>query len=893
MAQFPAEITLKLQASAAYQELNKFEKRLEQVSKKAIFGGGKSKQQQALERQAKLQENIIRGAEARVQGEKSLLREKVRNTVELNKQLKASQEIARIASQRAKGLSQYASPIGPQPDRLGDKRRAQQQQRLKLAAQAVFQTKLELQLATKIKAVETYVTKEQQKQIRAQQSLAKQKERALAATERESRAIERQTKQKRANRLQGLQLGVGFPLLFGGGVGSVAGGALGALTDTGGGFGGQILFSALGQQIDNFIQKLSGLADSLDSAENILDGLADAGLRVSKELKSTVQTLEDQGKFLQAYQVALGELERRFGPNAVQQLSNYDAANEALQEQISELSASLQRELLPALTLVTQGVAGLLSLIEQSGGILKFLAGIVPGGQGIVNAIGIGNEAARRVTESPTNAFGFQDNTGPAAAAAKEREAAEKRSADLVRQINQNQKEISRAREAAARKELKHNQEILKLATQRANIEAKRITDELRLQAAQRAFELERVQAAAAAESRGDAAQVQMLEDAFDIIKAGKPVLGETQSRENIQNLFKNLQALLFAEVDRQAVELQSTLIQGGIPNADSVAGNFKQVRKEAITEELSKRIRNFETVEDQFIKRINLLNDETKILNTVNEVEQTRLKRIQAQNKAREEARKAGLDPDSGTGKAFVDATLKNFDAANKKVDEFDDRLKTLARDIGSVVAQALETALVDTITAAIQGADDLNEKLQALASNLLTTIGQLVFRAGIGMIGDANQGNILGQLFGTRAGGGPVNQDTPYIVGEKGPELFIPGKSGTIASNDAFSDAAAAMTGTSQAFADSGEAMAMATATRSANTAAAAEASAMQTAETYFANGKSTISFDTYRVGEMDVVTREDAIKIGMQSAKKAEANVYKGLRNMPAVRGRTGVK
>ena len=757
----------------------------------------------------------------------------------------------------------------------------------------MFQTKLELQLATKIKAVETYVTKEQQKQIRAQQSLAKQKERALAATERESRAIERQTKQKRANRLQGLQLGVGFPLLFGGGVGSVAGGALGALTDTGGGFGGQILFSALGQQIDNFIQKLSGLADSLDSAENILDGLADAGLRVSKELKSTVQTLEDQGKFLQAYQVALGELESRFGPNAVQQLSNYDAANEALQEQISELSASLQRELLPALTLVTQGVAGLLSLIEQSGGVLKFLAGIVPGGQGIVNAIGIGNEAARRVTESPTNAFGFQDNTGPAAAAAKEREAAEKRSADLVRQINQNQKEISRAREAAARKELKHNQEILKLATQRANIEAKRITDELRLQAAQRAFELERVQAAAAAESRGDAAQVQMLEDAFDIIKAGKPVLGETQSRENIQNLFKNLQALLFAEVDRQAVELQSTLIQGGIPNADSVAGNFKQVRKEAITEELSKRIRNFETVEDQFIKRINLLNDETKILNTVNEVEQTRLKRIQAQNKAREEARKAGLDPDSGTGKAFVDATLKNFDAANKKVDEFDDRLKTLARDIGSVVAQALETALVDTITAAIQGADDLNEKLQALASNLLTTIGQLVFRAGIGMIGDANQGNILGQLFGTRAGGGPVNQDTPYIVGEKGPELFIPGKSGTIASNDAFSDAAAAMTGTSQAFADSGEAMAMATATRSANTAAAAEASAMQTAETYFANGKSTISFDTYRVGEMDVVTREDAIKIGMQSAKKAEANVYKGLRNMPAVRGRTGVK
>ena len=77
-------------------------------------------------------------------------------------------------------------------------------------------------------------------------------------------------------------------------------------------------------------------------------------------------------------------------------------------------------------------------------------------------------------------------------------------------------------------------------------------------------------------------------------------------------------------------------------------------------------------------------------------------------------------------------------------------------------------------------------------------------------------------------------------------------------------------------------------------ANTAAsAAEASALQTAEAYFSSGKSTVSFDTYRVGEMDVVTREDAMKIGMQSAKQAEANVYKGLRNMPAVRGRSGVK
>jgi phage-related minor tail protein len=32
----------------------------------------------------------------------------------------------------------------------------------------------------------------------------------------------------------------------------------------------------------------------------------------------------------------------------------------------------------------------------------------------------------------------------------------------------------------------------------------------------------------------------------------------------------------------------------------------------------------------------------------------------------------------------------------------------------------------------------------------------------------------------------GGPVTGGTPYIVGENGPELFVPGASGTIVPND-----------------------------------------------------------------------------------------------------------
>lgn len=43
-------------------------------------------------------------------------------------------------------------------------------------------------------------------------------------------------------------------------------------------------------------------------------------------------------------------------------------------------------------------------------------------------------------------------------------------------------------------------------------------------------------------------------------------------------------------------------------------------------------------------------------------------------------------------------------------------------------------------------------------------------------------------GKIRGKRAGGGPVGASNAYIVGEKGPELFVPDSSGTIVPNSAF---------------------------------------------------------------------------------------------------------
>ena len=63
--------------------------------------------------------------------------------------------------------------------------------------------------------------------------------------------LRQKTQKNRRKRAEGVALGAGFPLLFGGGAGSVIGGALGGLT---GSFGAQIGLSAIGQQVDNSLQ---------------------------------------------------------------------------------------------------------------------------------------------------------------------------------------------------------------------------------------------------------------------------------------------------------------------------------------------------------------------------------------------------------------------------------------------------------------------------------------------------------------------------------------------------------------------------------------------------------------------------------------------------------------
>ncbi|MEM6530712.1 MAG: hypothetical protein AAF653_20610, partial [Chloroflexota bacterium] len=94
----------------------------------------------------------------------------------------------------------------------------------------------------------------------------------------------------------------------------------------------------------------------------------------------------------------------------------------------------------------------------------------------------------------------------------------------------------------------------------------------------------------------------------------------------------------------------------------------------------------------------------------------------------------------------------------------------------------------IIDSVKDAIQALDDLQEKLTGRVStgfNAGSDIGGLLVS---GQISPGDVFNAVGSQFRLpgRANGGRVDAGQPYMVGERGPEPFIPDTAGTIIPNE-----------------------------------------------------------------------------------------------------------
>jgi hypothetical protein len=109
----------------------------------------------------------------------------------------------------------------------------------------------------------------------------------------------------------------------------------------------------------------------------------------------------------------------------------------------------------------------------------------------------------------------------------------------------------------------------------------------------------------------------------------------------------------------------------------------------------------------------------------------------------------------------------------ANKTIPAMS-QLAQISNDAGSMIAQGFEDAILS--------GQKLGEVVRSLGRDLVRLVfSQMVTQPLAAGIGGAIKG-----AFGFRAMGGPVSGGSPYVVGEQGPELFVPHASGTIVPNN-----------------------------------------------------------------------------------------------------------
>ena len=108
-------------------------------------------------------------------------------------------------------------------------------------------------------------------------------------------------------------------------------------------------------------------------------------------------------------------------------------------------------------------------------------------------------------------------------------------------------------------------------------------------------------------------------------------------------------------------------------------------------------------------------------------------------------------------------------------------------AQDIDNLY-KGIGNSIKSGVTDAIMGAIDGTKSLGEAASGILKNIGSQLIQFGLSSLtgGLGGGGGFLGKLFGGgRAKGGTVQGGRSYVVGEKGPELFTPGRTGSVAPN------------------------------------------------------------------------------------------------------------
>lgn len=139
--------------------------------------------------------------------------------------------------------------------------------------------------------------------------------------------------------------------------------------------------------------------------------------------------------------------------------------------------------------------------------------------------------------------------------------------------------------------------------------------------------------------------------------------------------------------------------------------------------------------------------------------------------------------------GDSYNKYSKESIDAVEAQIRELDKLKKSIEeqQNLWDSFGSALEDTFMDIITRTksvpeafrAMAYDIISELYKVLVVQRMVGSFNVATGTGTGIVG------LVSQAIPARASGGPVSQGQPYLVGEKGPELYVPSSSGTIVNN------------------------------------------------------------------------------------------------------------
>ncbi len=798
-------------------------------------------------------------------------------------------------------------------------------------------------------------------------------------------AKRRLDRNKRASRFQeDLMLGAGFPLLMGGGVGAVGGGVLGAVLGGGkGGFGAQIFFGALGQQLDVLAKKGIDLGKALSPLTADIGKIVESIGAANTVTGLYITELENLVGKKAALEAATAELAVVVGDDGVQSLREVGEAFTSLGNSLSEFITLLLTQVAKLTVEPLQNFAGgveNLSLLQQgtrsTDPTQQRLTAEANSTQNLEKVLGLQNQIIERQKE--LNALRDEDLANKIAIAdgskleletaernlviaqgandllkdnvfaASAENLAQKLIADKLALRKEAENDVTKEKSLQNRlsaRQLQFDTDLLNLTDKRADAEErKRKAAEA---AAKRAeAEAKRLQRELEAQSKGiSSAQVGSMQALIAGSRAGlqstrvfegekafleesekaleyevrlktrildiqyKQRASQAKSQEEAEHLFNTyntqydtLERIYFTQLQQVRQQKEQLRVQeeiNALQQAEETAGIERGFRRNIA--DVERRIASPFGGDDS-----DMLNLRIEQLRRTEDIYRDIDTQVSILNKKLEEDRSNKIIADNIKALEERKQKLEELLPVLDQVEQAELRQNQLMEKYGFIADEAA-TAMSSAVQSVITGTGSVQEAF----SDMFANIGKAFIDMATQMIAKAlvmKALNILGSAFGggggggggniftdiasrggLRANGGQVSANTPYIVGERGPELMVPSGNGTVIPNDVFDAARGAMGGSSSestnAFNENANSI--------STTNSYIRERVMERESQKTVGGAGSMVIETQVINNVEYATLEQVRVASATSAKQARAQVFSDMKNKPSRRAMVGLK